>query len=538
MIYLLLFVCIIIIAGLAGGLIFALDKVKVAKANWEQLQAKYKDVIDLEAFKQNLSLELSLLKQQTADARSLNETLSNEADGIKHQLEIFNGEQTVVDCGLYTPVYDFDISQKYKDALDAVREHQKTSLKSERAATCSQTWTVNGDKRAGLKQTKDYMKLMLRAFNGESDAIISNVRWNNVDRMIERLEGVYQAVNKLGETHTIKIERDYFALKLKELRLTYEYQEKLKAEKDEQRRIQEQIREEERVQKETEKKIRESEEEENRSRIALEQAKRQLEQAHGEEAAKMNTKIEALEKQLAEALANKERAKSWAQMTKAGNVYIVSNIGSFGENRFKIGMTRRLDPQDRIDELGNAAVPFEFDVHAMIRSDNAPQLEGKLHDRFRDKVVNLVNMRKEFFDVSIDEIAKVVKEYNAEIEVIKVPEARDFRQTLALRKQNPKEVLSHIQPQLVTELPRTENAPKPQPTAEQLSQVETPPATQPKEYQVYILNNGTQEGQCSFENINDMLAKGQINSETLLWYDGLPNWVPLSQLQSPASTSS
>src|SRR5471030_2498656 len=111
-------------------------------------------------------------------------------------------------------------------------------------------------------------------------------------------------------------------------------------------------------------KIKESEDEENRSRIALEQAKRQLEQAQGAEVAKMNSKIEALEAQLAEALANKERAKSWAQMTKAGNVYIVSNIGSFGENRFKIGMTRRLVPQDRIDELSNASVPFEFDVHA------------------------------------------------------------------------------------------------------------------------------------------------------------------------------
>ena len=224
-------------------------------------------------------------------------------------------------------------------------------------------------------------------------------------------------------------------------------------------------------------------------------------------------------------------------MTKAGNVYIVSNIGSFGENRFKIGMTRRLEPQDRIDELSNASVPFEFDVHAMIHSDNAPQLEGKLHDRFRDKVVNMVNMRKEFFDVSIDEIAKVVKEYNAEIEVLKVPEARDFRQTLALRKQNPKEVLSHIQPQLINDLPPIEHASQLQQTAEQPKQATQQPAAPPKEYQAYILRNGVQEGAYSFDKINEMLANGQINSETLLWYDGLAGWIPLSQLQNQASTS-
>ncbi len=273
----------------------------------------------------------------------------------------------------------------------------------------------------GKKQTKNYTRAMLRAFNGESDALIANVRWNNVSRMIERLEGIYQAINKLGETHSIKIERGYFQLKLKELQLTYEYQEKLKAEKDEQRRIQEQIREEERAQREFQEQIRKSEEEERRSRMALERAREELQLAQGAEVDRMSAKIQALETQLANILTTKERAKSRAEMTKAGNVYVISNIGSFGENRFKIGMTRRLEPQDRIYELGNAAVPFEFDVHAMIPADNAPQLEAALHNRFRNRSVNLVNSRKEFFDVSLDEIAAAVKEFDATIEFIKFP---------------------------------------------------------------------------------------------------------------------
>ncbi|MEL6615500.1 MAG: GIY-YIG nuclease family protein, partial [Bacteroidota bacterium] len=150
--------------------------------------------------------------------------------------------------------------------------------------------------------------------------------------------------------------------------------------------------------------------------------------------------IEELERRLAEAHANKERAVSRAQMTRAGHVYVISNVGSFGENVYKIGMTRRLDPMDRVRELGDASVPFRFDVHAIIYSDDAPGLEAELHRQFDTKRVNRVNTRKEFFRVPLDEVARVVQENHGEIEFTLAAEAEEYRKTLALLKKSSTEM--------------------------------------------------------------------------------------------------
>lgn len=136
------------------------------------------------------------------------------------------------------------------------------------------------------------------------------------------------------------------------------------------------------------------------------------------------------EEALAEARANKERAISMAQQTKAGYVYVISNIGSFGEGIYKIGMTRRLDPEDRIRELSNASVPFKFDIHAMIYSEDAPALEALLHNAFETNKVNKINGRKEFFNVSLDEIENKIRESGINASFVKIPEARDYREGL------------------------------------------------------------------------------------------------------------
>ena len=156
--------------------------------------------------------------------------------------------------------------------------------------------------------------------------------------------------------------------------------------------------------------------------------------AHGAELEKMNAQIAVLQQQLDEAKA-KERAISQAQLTKAGYVYVISNVGSFGENVFKIGMTRRLEPQERVDELGDASVPFQFDVHAMIYHENAPELESRLHQVFERNRVNKINPRKEFFRVSLDEIETVARQYKADVSFTKIAEAKEYRQSLAMESE-------------------------------------------------------------------------------------------------------
>ena len=193
-------------------------------------------------------------------------------------------------------------------------------------------------------------------------------------------------------------------MKLKELALEYEYQLKKQQEKEELRAAQEALREEEKARREFEQAQKEAEKEEANYQKALDKARKEIEQATGDTHDKLIAQIQKLEQEIQEAHERKERALSMAQQTKRGHIYIISNIGSFGEQVYKIGMTRRLEPEDRIKELGDASVPFQFDIHAMIFSEDAPNLENELHKAFSNRKVNMLNYKKEFFKVTLDEI--------------------------------------------------------------------------------------------------------------------------------------
>jgi hypothetical protein len=255
----------------------------------------------------------------------------------------------------------------------------------------------------------------------------------------------------MGEPMMIAISRHYVDLKLAEIRLTHEFEEKRQQEKEEQRLIKEQMREEARAQKELEDARVKAEKEEQDYRKALDTARREIQTMVGDDFDRMKNKIAALERRLESAHDIKERAISMAQQTKSGHVYVISNIGSFGETVFKIGMTRRLEPLDRVMELGDASVPFRFDVHAIIYSKDAPKLESQLHKHFESRRLNLVNYRREFFRARIDEIEMIVKALGADIEFTKIAEAREYRESLAIRKESkdpkmPEEVLQEKAP--------------------------------------------------------------------------------------------
>jgi multidrug efflux pump subunit AcrA (membrane-fusion protein) len=248
------------------------------------------------------------------------------------------------------------------------------------------------------------------------------------------------------------IAHDYLNLKLEELFLAHEYQEKLQEEKEEQRRIREQIREEEVALRELEKARLDAEKEEKRYVEALRKATEDAERAVGEKQQKLMWQVEELQRRLAEARTNKERAIAQAQLTRSGHVYVISNVGSFGEQVYKIGMTRRLDPMDRVKELGDASVPFPFDVHAIIYSEDAPALENKLHKLFHQRRVNLVNERKEFFRVSIDEIATAVRVNHGEIDITLAAEAAEYRKTVAMLQEGQQVPVIEATPQAALSL--------------------------------------------------------------------------------------
>jgi hypothetical protein len=284
---------------------------------------------------------------------------------------------------------------------------------------------------------KQNEKLLLRAFNGECEAAIADVSWNNVGRMEERIRKSYEAVNKLGEVIKVAVTTEYLQLKLSEMHLSHEYQEKRHQEKEEQRRIREQIKEEERAQREIEKARLDAEAEEVRFQKAVNLAREEAAKATGVQLQKLTEQISSFEAKLDEARRKKEGAISRAQLTKSGFVYVISNIGAFGQNVVKIGMTRRMEPMERIYELGSASVPFPFDLHVMLYSDNAPELETALHQLFAARRMNLVNARREFYrDVQLDEIETFVRQRGLSAQFIRQPEAREYRETVARQVQH------------------------------------------------------------------------------------------------------
>ena len=337
--------------------------------------------------------------------------------------------------GLYESQFDFDTSEQFKDEIRRNRDRQKEMVRGKAAAVCSTEWMVQGSRAKGKQMETKQLKLMLRAFNGECGAAITKARFDNVDRIQDRIQKSFDAINKLGEPNHCEIVEGYLVLKDKELHLNYEYALKKQREKEEQRAIREQMREEERARKEIEKAQAEAEKEEVRFEKALEKARAEMERAQDSKRDALIKKIALLEEQFEAAHDKKAKAISRAQLTKSGHVYVISNIGSFGGDVCKIGMTRRLEPMDRVKELGDASVPFPFDVHAMVYCEDAPDLENKLHDRFSDKQVNLVNHRKEFFEVGLDEVQMAVSDYAPDVDFITTAVAEEYRESSAIRRE-------------------------------------------------------------------------------------------------------
>ncbi|HEX4860052.1 MAG TPA: DUF4041 domain-containing protein [Rhizomicrobium sp.] len=355
-------------------------------------------------------------------------------DKLQREVALLESSTEDMSAGIYKPQFDFKTSAEYKNKLEGIYERQK-QLARQGAVHFGTNWTINGSQAEGARMQKQYAKLMLRGFNGECDAAIAKVAWNNVNGMIERIRKSLESFNTLGVVMNISLTPEYMNLRLEELRCAYELEEKRHAEQEEQRRIRAQMREEEKAQHEIELAKKKAEEDEARYTRALAEAQVRVAHVSGAELDKLNGKIGELQRQLVEAQQNKARAVSRAQMTKSGHLYIVSNIGSFGEGVYKIGMTRRLDPLERVQELNDASVPFGFDVHGMIFADDVPALEHAIHQHFQSSQINRVNSRKEFFRLSLDELGAFAKSRNLTLELTMLAEAKEYRQTMALLAQ-------------------------------------------------------------------------------------------------------
>ena len=275
------------------------------------------------------------------------------------------------------------------------------------------------------------------AFNGKVDSALAKVKHDNFGKIQQEIIDAFALVNHNGAPfRNARITQEFLDARLTELQWAVRAFELRNIEKREQAEIKAQIREEERAIREMEKAQKEAAKEERMLQKALEKARLELKQASDAQRAQYEAQLSELEEKLHEAEEKGQRALSMAQQTRRGHVYVISNIGSFGEQVFKIGMTRRLEPMDRVKELGDASVPFSFDVHAMIYSEDAPNLEKELHNHFHSNSVNKVNPRKEFFKTSITDIKAVVDTLNEEqVHWTLKAEASEFRESLSIEKE-------------------------------------------------------------------------------------------------------
>jgi stress response protein SCP2 len=329
------------------------------------------------------------------------------------------------ELGIYEFAHPLDDAIQYKDRLDRLRTKVKETAK-ERGVTGAANWAVNGSLQDGARMVREQCRLMLRAYNAEADNCIRTVRSHNLEPTVSRLTRAKDSIQKLGRSMAIQITEEYHELRLAEIRLTSDYHLKVAEERETQRAFREDLREQEKVERELQRAREKFEKERDQYEAALQIA---INSGDASAVATMKARLEQAEINLRD-IENREAN------AKAGYVYVISNLGAFGDQIVKIGMTRRLEPTERIRELSGAGVPFLYDVHVLFFSDDAAGLEGQLHREFESRRVNRVNLRREFFYATPHEVREAVRRIigATTLEFREEAEASEFRRSMSMSK--------------------------------------------------------------------------------------------------------
>jgi len=409
--------CIIIVALYIFDLLKRVKTSKLQYTNLAKAFRAFKDSTDIS----QLKADKSALKLDISEALTQLELLERNIEDQFYEFVLPTAD-------LLDGLDILDIlcnGEKLKEALQEAVKQSKSLAKNKRAIEL-------------YSETDGIEQAVLLAFNAKFEQYATKAKSENFGILSKKLQDVYDLLNKLGvDSELWHINDVYLEAKLRELRLLCAIQALKDQYKAEQKEINERLREDAKAQREIEAQMEESTRAEIKVASAIAETKRQMEQAQETQKASYELKLIALEQQLKEAQEKRQRAMSLAQQTKTGKVYVISNIGAFGENIYKIGMTRRLVAEERIDELGDASVPFPFDVHAIIESTDAPKLENALHRRLNAFQVNKVNTRKEFFRVSLEEIKVAVNEESATAHWTIIPPAIEYRETLKMVTSKP-----------------------------------------------------------------------------------------------------
>ena len=405
----------------------------------EILEAKLQKLTDDIEIKK---VDLAKLEQQIKKGKeviSLDTELAqkrNELAQLNEEIAVANGNLNLQEFGFFERQYSFSDSTKYKDKLDSLRMQQKSMVKNGIAGRIITPMLLDNSKSKGKAMQNQLIKAALRGFNGEADALLVKVSVVNVDNKIKALRKVFEQLNKMYSRNLIEITYTYLDLKIEELRLAAEYELQKQEEKELLREQREKEREDKKLQAEIKAKRKQLEKDRDHFKNMVAKVTELLKEAKNDEVDELRRQLAEYQDKLSELDEIEEDIDYREGHATAGYVYVISNIGSFGEDVYKIGVTRRLEPLERIRELSSASVPFQFDVHALIFSEEAFALETELHNQLANYKVNKVNGRKEYFKVPfaiIKEILDTHKELT--VEMIENAEAFEYRQTKAIEEQ-------------------------------------------------------------------------------------------------------
>jgi uncharacterized protein DUF4041/Meiotically Up-regulated Gene 113 (MUG113) protein len=355
-----------------------------------------------------------------------NRTLRQQLEEAHGQIEdLHHGIEALHDVGIYTYRHPLENAVAYKDELAAITTEIKAQVSDGRAIEVSTRFTFDNSLAKGRKMTADLAKLMLRAYNAEAENCVRYVKAGNLDGAEKRLTRAANAIVRYAAMMEMHISPDYHQLRLRELALTADYQMKLQEEREAEREERARLREQQRAERELAAERQRLEKERAHYAVAL--AALTGEDRDGERQ-DLDAKITEIDRRIAD---NDYRVAN----IRAGYVYVISNIGSFGQGIVKIGMTRRLDPMDRVRELGDASVPFRFDVHALFFSDDAVSVEAELHRRFARSRVNRINLRREYFYATPVEVKTELTQIAGNmLQFMDYPEAEQFRSSEQIRE--------------------------------------------------------------------------------------------------------
>ncbi|HEN9411367.1 TPA: DUF4041 domain-containing protein [Streptococcus agalactiae] len=410
--------------GLFG---FGKPKDEPLEAKISSLESKLKD-------KQSILDDLTRQIKVAKDILKLDDELKkrqSELKALQKEVIVLNDDLDLQEYGFFERKYKFSDSTKYKEELETLRKRQKQLVKDKKAGVIVRPMLLDNSKSKGRAMQNQLIKAMIRGFNGEVDAHLVKVTATNLSKKVDAVVKSFNQLNKMYSRNLVCLSNDYLELKISELQLAVEYELQKLEEKELLREQRAKEREDKKLQAELAAKRKQIEKDRKHFKQMLDNVEELLKTANEEEKEKLNLQLAEYQDKLSELDELEEDIDYREGHATAGYVYIISNIGAFGEDVYKIGVTRRLDPMERIRELGSASVPFQFDVHALIFSEEAFSLEKELHNRFEKNKINKVNGRKEYFKVPFSDIKAVLEEHKElAIELTEKAEAFEYRQSL------------------------------------------------------------------------------------------------------------